>query len=164
MLQRRLADGEDVEPDRVQGLGIEQVPAVEEEGGPLHRVEDGAVIERPVRVPLGEDGDGVRAPRGGVRILLEDDPVRRDVGEIEPRVGSVTTTTARSSISLRATAMAGDSRVSAVSFLKANPNSAMRLSATVSNIAWVIVCTNRRFWYSLIRITLSQYRATSSRP
>ena len=74
------------------------------------------------------------------------------------------TTTARSSISLRATAIAGDSRVSPVSFLKAKPNNAIRLPATVLNIAPSMVCTKRRSWYSLISSTPCQYRATSPSP
>src|SRR5262249_44900544 len=49
--QGRLADGEDVEADGVKGLVIEDVAPVEDEGGLLHRVEDGAVVERAVLVP-----------------------------------------------------------------------------------------------------------------
>jgi hypothetical protein len=52
--------------------------------------------------------------------------------------------------------MAADSRVSLVSFLKAKPNTAMRLSATVLKSVRTIRAAKRCFCQSFIFTTLSQ--------
>eukprot|EP00967_Tisochrysis_lutea_P059499 scaffold75850_cov27-Tisochrysis_lutea.AAC.4 len=60
---------------------------------------------------------------------------------------------ARSSSRQRQTSMAGDSRVSPVSFLKAKPSTAIRLPETVLNIELTISLAKRRFCQSFIAMT-----------
>ena len=81
MLQRGFADGIDVETDFVQRLMVEVVAAVEQECGLNHTVENFLIVERFVFLPLGQQGDGVRAFGRLVRIGLEFDAVD-DVGQI----------------------------------------------------------------------------------
>ena len=54
------------------------------------------------------------------------------------------------------TEMAGDSRVSLVSFLKAKPSTARRLPETVLKSVLITRVTNRLFCQSLILTTCSQ--------
>ena len=62
-----------------------------------------------------------------------------------------------------ATVMAGDSRVSPVSFLYAKPRIANFLLDKVLCIACTMRFTNRAIWYSLTSTTAFQYAATSGR-
>jgi len=59
--------------------------------------------------------------------------------------------------------MAGDSRVSPVSFLKANPSSVICLSDTVLKSDSTTLVEKRDFWYSFMSITCCQYAATSGK-
>ena len=79
-------------------------------------------------------------------------------------LGSYTATVAFSSRRPRTTAMAGESRVSFVSFLKANPSTAIRFSETVLKSVLTIMRVKRSFCQSFIRTTRSQYPATSGSP
>lgn len=79
----------------------------------------------------------------------------RRISSVET-LGSYTTTTAFSSNSSRTTEMAGDSRVSFVSFLKAKPSTAIRLPLTVLKRVQTIFFVKRDFCQSFIRTTASQ--------
>ena len=70
--------------------------------------------------------------------------------------GSVMTTCACSATRCFVTSSAGDSRVSPVFALNANPNSAIRFPATVLNIVDTIRRTKRASCHSFIRTTDSQ--------
>ena len=60
--------------------------------------------------------------------------------------------------------MAGVSRVSPVSFLKAKPRMPIFLPETVLNIDETMFCAKRFFCQSFITMTWCQYSATSGRP
>jgi hypothetical protein len=64
----RLADGVDDEADLPQLLGVDDVAAVEDEGGLLHVVEDLLVVQGLELVPLGQDAQPVGALGGLVRV------------------------------------------------------------------------------------------------
>merc|ERR1712146_830260 len=82
LLAERLADGPHVEADLLELRDVEDVAPVEDEGGLLHRVEDALVVKRLEGVPLGEDGDGVRAGAGDVRVVLDLDLLHRVLAEV----------------------------------------------------------------------------------
>jgi len=59
MLFGWFADGEDVEAEVEEGLMIEDVAPVEDEGGVGHALVDALIVELGEVGPLGEEGDGV---------------------------------------------------------------------------------------------------------
>jgi hypothetical protein len=59
MLERWFSQGIHVETKVETSLMIEEVPAVEQECRLLHAFVDAAVVQFPVEIPLGQDGDGV---------------------------------------------------------------------------------------------------------
>jgi len=66
-----LANGVNVEAHLKQGLVIQNVAAVEDEGGPHHAFQDPEVIQVPVFGPLGKNGNGVDPLRSLVRIRFK---------------------------------------------------------------------------------------------
>lgn len=68
MHQTGLADGDDVESHVIEGLMVEQVPPVEEEGRLGHGEVDSLAVQLPVVLPVGDQGDGVGALGGPVGI------------------------------------------------------------------------------------------------
>ena len=128
---------------------------------------DPRVVERPVLAPVGENRDRVSAPCRPVRVRLEGHSVR-DVGQVKagPRKGLRVGDADLGVLLEQLTAHldGGRLQVSPVLALKANPKMAIRLPASGLNIARIMRCTRRSFWYWFIVTTDSQYRATSDRP
>ena len=80
---RPLPDRVDVESDLEEGLVIQDVSAVEDEGRLDHEIVDFPVVELPVEAPLRHHGDGVAAADGLIGILhVGNAPLH--VGEILP--------------------------------------------------------------------------------
>ena len=80
---RPLPDGVDVEADLEEGLVVQDVAAVEDEGRLHHEIVDLPVVEFPVKAPLRHDGNGVAAADGLVGILhVGNAPLH--VGEVLP--------------------------------------------------------------------------------
>ncbi len=73
MGQRRFANGVHIETDGVQLLVIEKIAPIEDESWFGHRFIDGLVIEGSKLGPIGQDGDGMGAFSGRVRVRLEAD-------------------------------------------------------------------------------------------
>jgi hypothetical protein len=82
MRQRRLSYRIDVEADVEAAAVVEDVAAVEDEGGFDHAVEDLVEIKVPVDLPLGQDGDRVAALRGLDGIFDVTDPALQS-GEVD---------------------------------------------------------------------------------
>lgn len=57
--QGRFADRIHVETDIEAAAMVKDVPAVKDEGGLHHRIENLPEVEMPVGIPLGEKSDGV---------------------------------------------------------------------------------------------------------
>src|ERR1700757_386056 len=74
-------DRVDVEPDPVELVGIQEVPAVEEERWPLHVGIYPLPVELPILVPVGEERDRMGSLRRQVRVRFQCDPVC-GVGEV----------------------------------------------------------------------------------
>mmetsp|Transcript_10884 Transcript_10884/g.21739 ORF Transcript_10884/g.21739 Transcript_10884/m.21739 type:complete len:484 (+) Transcript_10884:310-1761(+) len=77
----RLADAVNLKADRLQLFVVYEVAPIEQKRGLRHRIEDLLVVVRLELVPLGEDGDGVGAGGGFVRVGA------RDEHFVKPRVG-----------------------------------------------------------------------------
>lgn len=70
-----FADGMDVEAEVEEGLMIEDVAPVEDEGGVGHAFIDALVVELGEEGPFGEEGNGVGSLGSEVGIGLEDDAI-----------------------------------------------------------------------------------------
>ena len=69
MRQGRFPDWINIEADIEAAAMVQDVPAVEDEGGFLHTVEDLPEIEITVQVPLSQERDGVAAFRGACGVF-----------------------------------------------------------------------------------------------
>ena len=74
MPEIRLADGKDIEPEVEEFLMVEMVSSIKNKWGFFHTVKYRFIIQTPVLLPLGDQGDGVSPFHRLVGIFNKFDP------------------------------------------------------------------------------------------